>query len=280
MCAVDGAKVHGKVCTPAEPDDCGTPLQWRKPCVSFSLQQDGSRDVALKDVRSTMLAAFKTWKKAGCEGGAPSIDVLDFGEVACDRVEYNQHAGNANVVMFRTLMWPHMDDGSDGTTDTIALTTVTYDVEKGDIFDADMEINEAQNHFTTGDAMVDVDLLSVVTHEAGHFLGLSHSSAAGATMFPSYDNGSIDLRDLTDDDIAGICDTYPPGRKASGTCDGLPRHGFSPDCDGLQTEGRCAFSPVSDRPDPAAPVLLSIAALALAMRVRGGLKGRRASRAR
>jgi MYXO-CTERM domain-containing protein len=274
VCAVDGGHVHGKSCTPAEPDDCGIPLQWRRPCISFSLQEKGSRDVALKDVRATMLEAFATWRKADCGGGGPSVQVFDFGQVTCDRVEYNQHAGNANIVVFRTLAWPHVDEESDGTTDTIALTTVTYDVEKGDIFDADIEVNEAQNRFTTTDVLadVDVDLLSVLTHEAGHFLGLAHSTVDGATMFASYDNGTITLRDLADDDVAGICATYPPDRKATGTCDGLPRHGFSPDCDGLQTEGRCSVAPgPTPDPGPAAPALivLSIAALGTRRRIRG-----------
>ncbi|MEO7329047.1 MAG: matrixin family metalloprotease [Minicystis sp.] len=282
VCAIEGGNVHGKVCTPAEDDDCGVPLQWRRPCVSFALQETGSRDVKLKDVRATMVKAFSTWMKATCDGGTPSVQVFDFGQVTCDRVEYNQHAGNANIVVFRTLSWPHVDDEANGVTDTIALTTVTYDVEKGDIFDADIEVNEAQNHFTTADTEVDVDLLSVLTHEAGHFLGLAHSPVEGATMAASYDNGTMTLRDLEGDDLAGICTTYPPDRKAAGTCDGLPRHGFSPDCDGLQQEGRCAIVPgPAPDPGPVAPALIALAMVALGRRrALASIRGRSASRAR
>jgi hypothetical protein len=284
VCSFEGERVHGKTCTPAEPDDCGIPLQWRKPCVGVTLQEDGSRDVSDGAVHQTVLAAFAAWEKASCGGAGPSIHVDDLGQVTCDRVEYNQHAGNANIVMFRSLVWPHQGEESEGTTDTIALTTVTYDVEKGDIFDADIEVNEAQNHFTTGDGAVDVDLLSVLTHEAGHFLGVAHSSESAATMFPSYDNGSIELRDLDADDVAAICDAYPPERKTTGTCDALPRHGFSPDCDGLQQEGRCSLSPGSPRPAHAPwaialGLLLIRGARALTKRRARALTTRRARRA-
>ena len=38
------------------------------------------------------------------------------------------------------------------------------------------------------------DLLSVLTHEAGHFLGLGHSSDPDAVMRPAYDPGTASLR--------------------------------------------------------------------------------------
>ena len=267
VCKVDGKPIHGKVCSPPEDDDCGTVLQWRQPCVGFAVQQDGSRQVPVAEVAKIAREAFAAWTSVDCGAGAhPTIGVDDLGTVTCGKVEYNQHAGNANVIVFRDEEWPHMDEGS-GTTDTIALTTVTYDVTKGDIFDADMEINSFQNQFTTSDTMVDVDLLSVMTHEAGHFLGLAHSGVAGATMFPNYMNGSTELRHPQDDDQQAICDAYPPDRTPKGTCDGLPRHGFSPECAALQTEGTCSFEPGSAGFSAAA--LLPLAALmALARRRR------------
>jgi hypothetical protein len=71
----------------------------------------------------------------------------------------------------------------------------------------------------------------VLTHEAGHFLGLSHSIDNSATMKPVYDpvRDGESFRSLAPDDVAGICAIYPPDRKAStDSCDN--RHGFSPQC--------------------------------------------------
>src|SRR5262249_7789043 len=97
------------------------------------------------------------------------------------------------------------------------------------IYDADMELNSADNDFTTDDTNVDFDLLSILTHESGHFLGLAHSADIHAVMFPDYMEHTTNLRTLTADDIAGICAIYPPGDIPS-DCDDAPRHGFSPLC--------------------------------------------------
>ena len=44
-------------------------------------------------------------------------------------------------------------------------------------YDADMEVNTAQNKIVTDDdgAQGAYDFESIVTHEAGHFLGLAHT---------------------------------------------------------------------------------------------------------
>jgi hypothetical protein len=53
-------------------------------------------------------------------------------------------------------------------------------------------------------AGANMDLFSVVLHEAGHALGLGHSDRPGAVMYPYYHM----VVGLTDDDIAGIRDLY------------------------------------------------------------------------
>jgi hypothetical protein len=213
--------------------------------VGFNIQAGASGQIDYATAEATLTAAFATWEQVDCGGaGAPSITVMDLGEVSCARVEYNQHAGNANVLVFRDDGWPHADDGS-GSADTLALTTVTYDVDKGDIYDADIEVNSANNTFTTTDTPTDtdVDLLAVLTHETGHFLGLAHSAEGGSTMFPDYERGSTAIRVLAPDDELAICVTYPPDRSATGDCTGLPRHGFAPECQDAQTYVKCAAGP-------------------------------------
>ncbi len=253
----------GQVCSPAQPDDCGLVIQWRLPCIGFGVQKDASSQIDFATASTTLEQAFSAWTQADCGHGPPSIEVHDLGSVDCDKVEYNQHDGNASILVFRDKSWPHDGDPSAGVTDTIALTTVTYDVDKGDIYDADIEVNTANNRFTTGVSDVDVDLLSVLTHEAGHFLGMAHSADGDATMFPNYTNGDLSLRTLSADDIEGICDAYPPERQAVGTCEGgLPRHGFSPFCKAEQTEGKCSASP-GPLPSPAGWLAIAAGAVFL-----------------
>src|SRR5262249_40502589 len=69
---------------------------------------------------------------------------------------------------------------------------------------------------------------SIVTHESGHFLGLAHSHDQTATMWPVYNEHTTNLRNISPDDVAGICAIYPPG--SIETCDPTPRHGFSTEC--------------------------------------------------
>jgi hypothetical protein len=235
----------GQVCTPSMEGDCGIPLQWRQPCISFAIQQDASTQVDYATADATLTEAMATWTGSDCDGGGtrgPSIQVFDFGSVACDQVEYNELAGNANILIFRDDMWPH--DTGGGGVDTLALTTVTYDVDTADIYDADIEVNTADNTFSTtaSPGPDDVDLLSVLTHETGHYFGLAHTMVYPATMFASYTPGTDSIRDLTTDDVNAICAAYPVDRTPTGTCTGIPRHGFASLCAAQQTDVSCSAS--------------------------------------
>ncbi|MFO0592967.1 MAG: matrixin family metalloprotease [Polyangiaceae bacterium] len=215
----------GRFCEPAATDNCGIPLFWNRPCVGFNLQRDASEQVTLAQAESTFKKAFATWMGAACNGGHPAIRLEYTGAVECSTVEYNSGDGkNANIIMFRDREWPHSGAG------VLALTIVTFSRSSGEIYDADMEVNTADNEFVMTDKEPALDLLSVATHEAGHFLGLSHSPDEDATMFATYVPGTVGQRTLSDDDVHGVCDAYPPGTLASEACDTTPRHGFSSLC--------------------------------------------------
>ncbi len=219
-----------KVCEPAGEGDCGTPLVWQRTCVGFSLQRDVSSQVALSDAKEVFTKAFDAWTRVNCQGQPPSIEVDYLGTVQCKDVEYSTEKANANLIVFRDDAWPHDDDS------VLALTTVTYSMSSGEIYDADMEVNTADHHFTTDDKAPDIDLLSVATHEAGHFLGLAHSSDSEATMFAAYAPGTVGQRTLGADDMAGICAAYSPSAPPHGKCDPTPRHGFSSMCAADQSD--------------------------------------------
>jgi MYXO-CTERM domain-containing protein len=270
----DSKDIAWQVCTPAEPDDCGTPLFWGNRCVGYTLQQDASSQVSLEEAETVFSGAFNAWVGADCGNGMhPSIQVDYMGTVECDAQEYNKKKANANVIMFRDDAWPYA-----GTSNVLALTTVTYNLESSEIYDADMEINSHDHDLTIGNDAVKFDLLSIATHEAGHFLGLAHSHSSDATMFADYKQSSTDLRDLLEDDVKGICAVYPPAMPRSIECDNEPRHGFSDLCAAEQPEvvddssgagcAVCAVSPAppGGPPAPAAFALLGLSAAALLRR--------------
>jgi len=204
----------------------GTPLAWPASCISYSVQKDGSASdgISFETANAVIDQAFAAWKAADCSGQLPSIEVLNLGAVSCNRAEYNQEQPNANIFTFRDGSWPYKN-----AQDTLALTTITYNTENAEVYDADVEVNTFDYLFTTTDVTEHADLQAVLTHEVGHFLGLSHADTVGITMFSSYVEGQTHQRTLDRDDMNGICEIYPPGRTVDADhCE--PRHGFSSQC--------------------------------------------------
>lgn len=241
-------------CASLNPPAKPIPVWWASACVSYDLQQDASKQVPY-DVADAMFAtAFAKWTSIECPGssaystGRVSIDVRDLGPVACDKVQYNQDQPNQHVIIFHDDGWPYDDQNN-----TLGLTTITYDPDTGEIYDADMEINTSVP-LTVGDPVPQdgYDFESIITHESGHFLGMAHSGDERATMFAHYALGTTTMRTLTADDLSGLCSIYLPdgdrvvdpsvtsdgsGKMPEGTCDPTPRHGFSTQCAQAPSKG-------------------------------------------
>ncbi len=243
----------------------GLELYWRGRCVTFTVQEDGSplRGISYDAARATISDAFRQWMFADCGGQRPSLDVIDLGKAVCDEVEYNKSAPNANIWVFRDEDWPYADSGH-----TLALTTITFNVKTGEIFDADVELNSFDNTLTTSDDPVRADLLSIATHEAGHFLGLSHSTVGQATMFAQYREGDTSLRSLHPDDVAAICSLF--SETTSSLCSDEPRHGFSRRCASPAEDTGCVAGQGGG-----SGALSGAALLGLALLVRGRARRRR-----
>ncbi len=219
----------------------GPLLHWGSSCVSFDLQRGGSalRGISYDDAHAAVVAGFQQWLNADCGGGAgPSITITDYGPVECRQAEYNQDSPNANIFMFRDDDWPY-----ENAIDTLALTTLIFNADSGAIYDADVEVNTAQSPMSIDNVGPDdIDFSSVITHEIGHFLGLSHSTVPGSTMRPSYAPGQTSMASIEQDDVDGICTALTPKRATSSSnCD--PRHGFSTEC--ALPETKCALTPGS-----------------------------------
>jgi MYXO-CTERM domain-containing protein len=237
-----GASAYCRTTTVHEPagydpavDGCwpqGTVLHWAAGSVTYVLSQAASQQVSLADAEKTAQVAFAAWDDAECSGAHPglvttfggTIDAAaaadDCGLVQCDPTFHDpQH-----VIVFDDAMWPHNDPSN-----TIALTTVTYGVDDGVIFDADIEVNTHDHKIAAVEPPQagTIDLQAVLTHEAGHFYGLAHATDVHSVMYAFYQPGAIKL---TQDDIAGVCAASPPSSPSSGrgcACDaGEPGAGW------------------------------------------------------
>jgi hypothetical protein len=273
-----GAFCQATTCDPSV-SDCGSdaqgcstrgrPLFWASSCVTVSVQGNGAptQGIDFAAAEASVQRAFQTWTSVACGRGRPSISVRVEGPITCATSEYNSKRGNANIVRFREDEWPYA-----GGADALGLTILNFDPNTGEIWDADIELNAVDEPLSVGEPSSNqVDLESLITHESGHLLGLAHTKDPNATMFAGYQRGSIGLRSLEADDIAGVCALYPATRVAStSSCE--PRHGFSDLCaaeqpepmtpdgsDDVQTKG-CAFAP-SGRPSFAAVIGLSVLAV-------------------
>jgi Matrixin len=267
----------------------GQPLAWQSNCVTVSVQAAGApkQNIDYDAAAGSVTRAFAAWINATCTGGTPSITVHVTGPISCDASEYNSDGGNANIVVFREDTWPYV-----GGEDALGLTSVHFEPATGAIWDSDIEINAVDASLSIGDPVPpnSVDLDSLLTHEAGHLLGMAHTTDSTATMFPGYQEGTNTLRTLAPDDISGICAIYPPTRKASSTsCE--PRHGYSDLCgaqqavqmteidattSGAVTSKGCGVSTRSSR-TPSLPSLVAALAGFALMRLRRGAAKRRVS---
>jgi len=233
-------------------DRNGLPLAWRGNCVSFAIHEAGStkRDISAGALEGLVDQAFAAWLTTTCNSSPLSLEASSLGMVECRQQEYSEENANANIWMFRDEDWPYGRRGSSAagqvSSNQLAITTVSFNWKTGELYDADVEFNAAQLNFSTGDENVTNDLLSIATHEAGHFLGLDHSDDYQSTMTAGYIPGSVAARTLAVDDESAICEVYPPDRRLAEaqTCE--PRGGFSSTCS--ETGGcSCKLS------DPAQP---------------------------
>lgn len=222
---------------PGRPDQ-GKPLRWGRPSVTYAVNASGFRSVpgcaspaaAAAGVRQS----FPAWSGATRAGESqPCTDFrfVDGGDTSRADLGYDPTPGasNVNLVVFREGLcaaitsdpdcqqadlgpcierhdcWSH--DATFGPGGTLALTTVTYVPDTGELLDADLELNGWNGdasaptgwYFTCADppattcaspgfgeaGCIDIDVRNTVTHEAGHVLGLDH--VCEASYPPPYD---------------------------------------------------------------------------------------------
>jgi matrixin len=263
--------------------ETGVCLWWpdAKRQLTFQVNAAGAAHTACgAGAEAAVAAAFQAWAGATRTGeSAPCTDV-GFTHGASTALQKVGRDG-VNLVVVRTSRCSDVcnptqvsdcpttlncwDDASYGI-GTLGLTTTSFDADTGEIFDADMELfawdgstpyggdftcatpSDAQCHEDRGHATTcnGTDLTAVVTHEAGHVLGLDHvcsnegSNAykacpdPSAVMVPTV--GAVTQRALSQDDVAGVCTIYPKGATTL-TCTGAKASTSSSSKGGCSTGG-------------------------------------------
>lgn len=197
-------------------------LRWSQRQIQYGIRANAS--VELSHVQQ----AFAAWS-------APDCTDLQFDFT---RVIDPQETG-VNQVAFIKSGWltpPPNDSGEPRAprpVDAVAVTLTTYTRDDGEIQSGLIEVNEERFQFLdAGEACnpsqepEPYDLISVLTHEVGHFIGLDHTtfydgSQTDPTMAPQVGVCELDKRTLAQDDIEALCLIYPSGLPPR-SCDPLP----------------------------------------------------------
>jgi hypothetical protein len=161
----------------------------------------GANVLGVADPTSVIAASFNPWKTA------PNISGIVSGTTQGANTSITVHAQDGiNLICF---VCASSDFGSTG--DTLAITYTAFSSSTGQIVDADILFNPADDFLSNGatcpaPTIKCADLQTVATHEIGHFYGLDHSAVTSAVLYPF----APDLQlNLGADDVAAISNTYP-----------------------------------------------------------------------
>jgi hypothetical protein len=200
----------------------------------------GSADIPDDSDEVAVRNAIQSWNAVDGAGFTLIEDVSDAAQARTDWESDSLH-----LMIFD-------EDGSSGyfpgSSGVVALTPLWF-YSNGSIADADILFNGKDFLFTTSGQPGRFDVQDVATHELGHFLGLDHSGAAGATMFPYVDPAVILHRSLSLDDRNGLRSVYPAGSFArlSGRVERANGSGVArAHVVALDTDGRVAGAALAD----------------------------------
>jgi hypothetical protein len=213
----------------------GVPLQWRTRCTGFSLYRASiPSSVRWDDFGRVAQDSARAWSVVPCDADGrtrPYFQLLP-NLPTWNPTGYNPRGQNSNTIAFR----PKWNDNTIHRPGAIAITIATYDSFTGEIYDADIEMNSYHDvtnptgfHFSAETRTAPAgmtDLQTILTHEFGHFLGLSHSESDRAAMWWMAGVAEV-RRDLTADDAAGMCVIYPVSSMPATRCLPVPYGGLA-----------------------------------------------------
>lgn len=187
----------------------GKTLHYKSPCLSFGVAAGQAAVLGLSDqeFESLVARAFERWQSVDCgDGRGPGLSVQSAGVVETERAFYCKEPS------LNLSVWLLMDDWQKEDS-ALGYANSIYAEDDAEIFDCDVELNAHKILMEVPEDLIEDALLSIITHEAGHFLGLAHSDDTDAVMFAAYNRNDLLSRDLTPDDVDGICAVFPPSEQ-------------------------------------------------------------------
>lgn len=218
-------------------------LYWRQGPITWTQSAPGTADLPDAESFAAIQRSFGRWQDvmAGCgnisfvEGArserrsigydpesSTNLNLVIFRDRDCnDVVSKNDFCWSQETCGNRHDCWYYEDE-------VLALTTSTYDLKSGEVYDADIELNSADHTFTVSDtpcmrvsdrecvcpagsACAQTDVENTMTHEVGHVVGLAHVGLPDSTMFATAPIGETRKREVDPASAEFICDAYPQG---------------------------------------------------------------------
>ncbi|MEC7524626.1 MAG: matrixin family metalloprotease [Myxococcota bacterium] len=174
----------------------GKRVRWSADRVGVHLHRSVTRDLDAARAHEAARIAAEAWSEAG----GPRLEVVP----GMGDGPYRAGAPGTEVRLLSE--WPHAPR-------LLAVTVTSYDDTSGQILDADILLNGDEHELAFLDGDDDegehFDLGALLSHEAGHVLGLGETDADPmATMWPRIGRGDTHQRSIAEDDAAGIGEAY------------------------------------------------------------------------
>ncbi|MCB9653050.1 MAG: matrixin family metalloprotease [Deltaproteobacteria bacterium] len=208
-------------CTPVKGSDPPISQAWVNRCIPYWIYGSGPE---LEDTAMDALVreSFEVWSNNLCT----DLEFLDAGPTT------NPPGFDPSKPDEQTNLVAWFDDRTEvaryiSSVGLLGATLTWHSTQTGEIFDADIILNGA--YFRLDDIADQTtceetttrnrayDLRSTLVHEIGHFIGFDHDLNADSTMLATAEPCEIKKRDLTADNMLGLCTVYPAG-KPTATC--------------------------------------------------------------